>query len=409
MKKGLIFLGVLIVLGAAGYYLWISGRLAPVAAVAQPGQTAEPTVPPVVAGNQILSEGELVPGQSVNLSFNTGGLVDEVLVAEGDQVETGQPLARLRNLEQLKAAVAQANLELVNARIALEDLTDHLDQQAAAAQKAAADAQKAVEDAERYLTNVQSSGDPADIDAARAQVIIARDRLDKARKDYRPYEKKAEDNLIRAALLAQLSDAQKNYDRLVERLNNLEGTASQTTVSQAEADLAVAQANLAQAQKDYEMYQQGPDPDALAAAQARVANAEAQLAAAQAAQDDLEIEAPFNGTVITLNLKAGEFISPGVPVLILADLSTWKVETTDLTELDVVRIAPGDPAIVAFDALPGEELPARVDKIQSIGENRQGDIVYTVEVVPDPADAWAAFQEVLRWKMTASVTIEPEG
>ena len=43
----------------------------------------------------------------IKLAFKTGGLVDQVLVDEGDYVEEGQLLARL-DLEEVEAAVAQA-------------------------------------------------------------------------------------------------------------------------------------------------------------------------------------------------------------------------------------------------------------------------------------------------------------
>lgn len=403
MKKRLWIIAGLTLLLAAGVYAFSSGMIG--AAAAQGQATAEPTLPAVKAPAEIISEGVLEPERYVELSFNTGGLVAEVSVAEGEQVEAGQVLARLSSREQLEAAITQANLELVNAQLALDELNENYPLQAAQSQQAVADAQKALEDAGRYLANVKGSGDPADIDAAKAAVVIAKDRLDKARKDYRPYENKAEDNLIRAALLTRLSEAQKNYDRLVARLNNLGGSANDTTVAQAEAGLAVAEANLEQAKKDYEMYLEGPDPEALQAAQARLANAEAQLAAAEAARADLELVAPFAGKVVKLDLKAGEFANPGAPVLTLADFSTWKVETTDLTELNVVDIAVGDPVVVSFDALPEEELPGVVVRIGDAGENRQGDIIYTVLVEPEPADAWAEFQDVLRWKMTASVRI----
>lgn len=407
MKKLLIVLAVLIVLGGIAAALFVPGKLSAVTAAAQAQATPEPTLPPVYAGNEIIAEGSLIPNQTVELSFNTGGLVAEVLVAEGDEVQEGQPLARLQNQEQLEASIAAARLELVNAEQALKDLTDSLDLQRAEAQQQVANAQKALEDAERYLVNVTSSGDPADIDAAKAAVVLAKDRLDKAKKNFRPYENKAEDNLIRASLLAQLSDAQKNYDRLVARLNNLGGTANATTVAQAEADLAVAKAALEEAQKTYAMYQNGPDPDAVAVAEARLENARAQLAAAEAARDSLELKAPFAGTVVSVDLKIGQYVNPGVPVFALADFSTWQVETSDLTELNVVDLQPGDAATVSFDALPGEQFPAVVTAIKARGENRQGDIVYKVTVKPDPADAWAAWNGVLRWNMTASVSIEP--
>lgn len=53
------------------------------------------------------ASGRLHNKTEIKLSFKTGGLVDQVLVDEGDYVEQGQLLARL-DLEEVEAAVAQA-------------------------------------------------------------------------------------------------------------------------------------------------------------------------------------------------------------------------------------------------------------------------------------------------------------
>jgi len=86
----------------------------------------------------------------------------------------------------------------------------------------------------------------------------------------------------------------------------------------------------------------------------------------------------------------------------LADLSTWRIETADLSELSVVDVQAGDKVEVSFDALPDVTLAGRVKHIQPIGENIQGDITYTVLVE-------LAEQEArLRWNMTAQTTITPD-
>ncbi|MBA3533913.1 MAG: efflux RND transporter periplasmic adaptor subunit, partial [Ardenticatenales bacterium] len=46
--------------------------------------------------------------------------------------------------------------------------------------------------------------------------------------------------------------------------------------------------------------------------------------------------------------------------------------------------------------------PGTVTRIRTIGENKQGDITYTVIVTPDKQD------ERLRWNMTAIVDIAPK-
>jgi len=66
-------------------------------------------------------------------------------------------------------------------------------------------------------------------------------------------------------------------------------------------------------------------------------------------------------------------------------------------------VQEGNLVRISFDALPDLELPGRVVSIQGIGKNYQGDIVYEVTISPDQWDSR------LRWKMTATVAIEPTG
>ena len=63
--------------------------------------------------------------------------------------------------------------------------------------------------------------------------------------------------------------------------------------------------------------------------------------------------APFDGIIVDIYINSGELVSPGAPVLLLADLSTLQVKTTDLNEVDVALIQIGDVVEVSFDALPG--------------------------------------------------------
>jgi len=145
----------------------------------------------------------------------------------------------------------------------------------------------------------------------------------------------------------------------------------------------------------------GPRAADIALSDADVAVAQAELNRAKAALADTELRAPFAGTVVALDVKVGEPIAPGAVTVRLADLSSWEVHTTDLTELNVGRIREGDAATLSFDAIADLELTGKVTRIRMLGENRQGDIVYTVVVKPDRMDAR------LRWNMTAKVGIEP--
>ena len=87
--------------------------------------TATPeAIPTVIADSTIIAEGRLEPARDAEIAFNASGVVSEVLAAEGETVKKGQPLIRLGDASDTNYAAAQ--LELVSAQKALNDLLRHL-------------------------------------------------------------------------------------------------------------------------------------------------------------------------------------------------------------------------------------------------------------------------------------------
>lgn len=362
--------------------------------------TAEPE--PVQDFTPIVSAtGEVVPERFSTLSMSSAGVVAEVLVAEDDPVGEGETLLRLQGKENLAAAISAAEFEVTAAEHDLDKLYKDTDLRAAEAHQAMIQYRQAVKDAQRYLDNLHAPAPQADIDQAKANLLLAQIRLDKAEKDYRPYEKKSENNRIRAALFAELAEAEQIHQGALRRYNNLIGNASDLDIAEAQADLALAEEQLAVAERDYEVFSNGPDPDEVKIAEERLANAHVQLAAAQSALTDLELSAPFGGTVSELYIKEGEWIAPGQPALLLADLDNLRVETTDLNEIDVARVEVGDSAIITFDALADTVVGGTVVRIASKASEGSG-VNYTTVIVLDE------IPENILWGMTAFVDIEVE-
>jgi HlyD family secretion protein len=397
----------------------------------------------------VSATGVVVPEQEALLSVSAGGVVEDVLVEKGDEVTTGQVLVQLEGTEQQAAAVSAAALELANAQFtldklyedtnllaaqalrsaetaekALEDLNNPELQEALALQ-AVADAQKAVDTTERTSRYSQSTASQADIDANRAQVVLARDALDKANEDFESHANKSENNITRAHFLARQAAAQQVYDDAVRRLNAMEGTSSEVDINVAEAEFITAQAALLQAERDlervmdgpdpgevalleaqiekghrdFETFSAGPDPDDVALAEARIANAEAQLAAAEEMLADLELVAPFAGVISAVHVNSSEWVAPGSPVLLIADLNNLQVKTTDLSEIDVAQISLDDTAVITFDALPDLVLEGTVISIAPKADEGSGvnfPVILELSEIP-PA---------LRWGMTAFVDID---
>jgi len=347
----------------------------------------------------ISATGVVVPADWATLSFSTSGIIEEVLVKENEPVAQGEPIMRLEGQETLGAAISAANLELLAAQQALDSLYEDPELRSAQASQAIVAAQQAIKDSQQRVVNLLTSSDPDDIDQAKANLVLAKDRLDKALEDYAPYDKKPEDNLMRAAQLSNVAQARKEYEAKQRLLNNLLGDANELDLSEAEANLELAEAQLIAAQRSFEILKDGPDPEDIALAEARLENAKVQLDAAQATLKDLSLLAPFGGTISELSVRESEWIVPGQPVTTIANLDHLLVETTDLNEIDVARIKAGDQVLVTFDALPGIEIRGEILRIATKASPGAG---VNYKVILELAE----IPEALKWGMTAFVDIQ---
>jgi multidrug efflux pump subunit AcrA (membrane-fusion protein) len=220
-----------------------------------------------------------------------------------------------------------------------------------------------------------------------------------------------------------ITAAQDNLDKAQRQLNYYLQGPDAVKVIQSQANLSLLQAQLAKAQSDLEKLKaaSGVDPDKLkaaedrlaaaaaglisaragvATAQAAVLAAQASLAAAQLRQDTVELRAPFAGSVASQGLKVGQFIAAGQPMVTVADLSQWEIQTTDLTEIDVVKLKVGQAVTVKLDALPAARLTGVVKSIGAKYVETRGDITYVVTITLTSTDP------LMRWGMTAQVTFE---
>ena len=320
---------------------------------------AEPTeitaIEPVIADTSIKSEGRLEPVRFADIAFTASGVISEVLVQEGESVKKGQPLIRLGDASDTNFASAQ--LELVSAQQAINDLTNAAGTDLAQAIIDLKDAQEAYEKAENYLHYLQTS-------------------------------KKVPQTETRYFIETKRSSWQYVY-----KTKTFKGPAPEDWIIEAENDLALKKAELNDAQRTYDRLKHGADAEQLAVLEARLEAAQAGLAA-------FSVLAPFEGVVAELNAKAGSSINTGEVAVTVADFSSWLIETTDLTEIDVVKLSEGQPVTVTLDAIPGETLNGVIKSIGQTYEENQGDIVYAVSVALDDS------HPSLRWGMTAVVTFD---
>jgi len=336
---------------------------------------------------KVVAEAVIEPARSSELRFDAAGHVIEVLVQEGDAVAASDVLARLETAD-LERAVAQSELALQQAQLRLEQLQEPpREADVEAARAALSDAQAAYQQARQNQTLTGHSVSVGDeVRAAR----YARDET------YRVYQDlvnhlKEDDSRLAAAHDAYLN-ALGAYNRAVENAD--------LQVTNAKNELTRAYHATQEAQNGLDALLEGVDEQEVEAARLEVQTAELSLDAARSNLEQAVLVAPFAGVVTAANVEPGDAAAPGEVAFVLATLEQLQARTTDLTELDVARVAQGQAVVVTVDALPDLKLPGRVVRIGLQAVDYRGDVTYPVYVALDqPAPE-------LRWGMTALVEIE---
>jgi len=356
---------------------------------ATPQATAGPTT---VAPDAVIAEGHIVPLKDATVSFQARGTVAEVNVKTGDAVKAGDVLARLGG--PTDAAYASAQLALVDAQQAYDTFTRNLPLNIAQAWQTYMKNQKVRADALYAWNNL----DVKDIeDRIKEQQDVVDDRqadLQKAQTEFDQYKNLPENNFDRKNAADKLTQAQENLDEAYRKLQSI--TRERDTVRDA-LDLAVAAEN--EAKLNYESALKGEAQGGAIVQQ--LALLKARLTSAQAQVDAFAVTAPFDGTVMDVNVSVGDQVGPETWVAKVADISAWYVETSDLTELEVVKVAIGQKATFIPDALPDLTMTGIVETISQAFIMQSGDVQYKVKIKVDEIDP-----RVL-WGMTVEVTFEP--
>ena len=375
-----------------------------------------PEAMPVVVENydtRVSVTGKVTPAVWTMVGAQSGGMVTEVLVEEGAQVAAGDVLVRLDDTDaQLALRQAEATLAAAEAQVARSKVSARPEEIAVAEAQALA-AQTLISETIAQRDQLLSGSGEAEIAAAQAAVaaaqadqLAARLRHDETMKCYDVTMPDGSTQKSCPLLGTMEEQARQALHAADEALAAAEaqlqaaksGTWAQRSAADASVTAATAQYDIAVAQ--LELLKAGVLPQDIAIAEAAVAQAKVAVETAQVAVARAAITAPFAGTVTHIDVRRGEFITPGQPLITLGDLSTLRIETTDLDEIDVARITEGQTATLTFDALSDLTLTGRVTHIASMAESGAGGVNYTVTIEPDE------LPPQIRWGMTVFIDID---
>jgi len=164
-------------------------------------------------------------------------------------------------------------------------------------------------------------------------------------------------------------------------------------VKEAEAAVTAAQAN------ERFLVRSGSDQEHIDAANADVEQTQATVEAAKATLAQATLSAPFDGIIASVDISPAETVVPGQEVIKLGDLSSFQVETTDLSERDAPMVKVGQKATISVSAL-NQQFPGKVIDVSRISSTVGGDVVYKVTIQFDSQPSG------LLWGMTTDVDIQ---
>jgi len=344
-----------------------------------------------ISDDVVSASAEVVAGKYANLAFMLGTERVNILVKTGDMVKAGDVLALFPE-GALPQAIINAQADLILAQKSLDDLLNS-NVALAQAEQNLANAKQAVEDAQKDVTKLDFRRASDDLlDQTEAEIDLANKQVSFAEDAYRAVKNRPDGDSLKAQALLNLTNARLERDRKQATLEWYLGKPSDLDAAKYRAALNLALAQEADAQREYDRLLDLENSAEVSAARTRVNALDALIRQSR-------LVAPFDGMIVELYINSGEMVSPGAPVLLLADLSTLQVKTTDLNEVDVARIQIGDVVEVSFDALPDTTVTGKVTEISLKNAIGSG-VYYDVYILPDE------IPEGLRWGMSAFVEIQ---
>jgi HlyD family secretion protein len=254
--------------------------------------------------NQLQVSGNIEAHES-QLSFKVQGRVVELPIEEGQWVEAGALIARLDDADfRQKVNIDEANLRVRESNLSLT---------------LAGTRQQEVDAAKQRVAETEADLAQKKLDFERAQVLFRKDAISAQDRDL------AETALKRSQ--ASYEQSKERYNEAVEGSRKEEIAIAQANVKQARANLGLSRINL----------------------------------------DYTRLQAPTAGVISVRQAELGEVVSPGTPIVTLADLDhVWL--RAYISETDLGKIKWGQDATIRTDTYPDKTYHGRISFISPKAE-----------------------------------------
>lgn len=310
-------------------------------------------------GAVVTSGSFVVTGQNKHIQHLEGGIVEEVMVREGDVVEKGQILLRLNETAArtrlTRLSVRRSRLLAIRARLEAEidgspeiNFPEELRRSSASAeisdilsrQKVELLARRTRLSAEQDVLNKEIAGLRESIRGFEAQVRSAESRLDLFKEEMKDKAMLLERQLARRTDVLSLQRAEA---ALVGELGELAGRIADARERIARAEQQMVSLRSAMVQTAVEELRQ---------TETELDDITEQLTAAKDVVNRIEVRAPVDGAVVKLNHNTpGGVIGPGAVILELLPMNEDLLIEARISPREIAHVHNGQHAMVRLSAL----------------------------------------------------------
>ncbi|MDQ7093405.1 efflux RND transporter periplasmic adaptor subunit [Desulfosporosinus sp. PR] len=335
-------------------------------------QNAKASTPSYITGNvrigtvekSVSATGTIQALNQYDLSSSSGGKITEIDVKVGDQVKSGQVLAKL-DPTQAQQQVTQDQNALTQAQLKLNQLY--------------------APPSEVNVLNAQSA------------VLKAQSSEASALSNLQTLESYKSSATLKAAIQKLQAAGQGSNSQLSTLQDYLDNTADlNSAISQASISYQLAQADLKTAEAQVSQANAGPSSTDVQLAQNQVDQAKTTLSSAQEALDSAVIKAPADGTVTAVNGQVGgspsgssgngssgnsQGSSSGSSAFIsmIGTSDTMQV-VVPVNQVDIAKVSVGQSANITLDAYQGQTFSGSVTQVSPTGTSQSGVTTFNVTV-----------------------------
>jgi HlyD family secretion protein len=334
-SRGKLFPLIIVILGVAAFFIWR-------------GYFANPKVP----DNLVILSGRIEGDDSAVAAKTTGRLL-EVRVREGDNVKAGDIIAVLDS-DQMRSRVDQATAALAGAVARGRTAQDQISVLQAQLQENNLQTEQSKLDAAGRVDQAQASVAAAESDLAQQEAS-----LKLAQWDNDAYQKLVKTG---AASARQGQQSQATVDQQTAAV-----AAARRRLEAARGALTIARSTLSntgirESQGNTVRRQMALQQGEIATAAAATKQAQGALAEANDNSKDLNVVAPFDGTVMTRAAEPGEVVTAGTAIVTLLDMSRVYLRGF-VPEGDIGKVKIGQSARIYIDSNPDKPIEASVLRI----------------------------------------------